>query len=323
MIADMHCDTLGMIRSLQKEGKEAELRGSAHLRVDLQKMKKGGYMLQNFAAFVDMEGCADPHEDALELVRIFEEELSRNRDIIRQARDASEIEANMRDGLMSAMLTLEEGGICQGQLAYLHGFYEYGARMMTLTWNYENELGHPASLSPASEYHPGKPRAYGLTQTGFTFLEEMERLGMIIDVSHLSDDGFFDVYENTKKPFVASHSNARSLCGHSRNLTDEMLRMLGERGGIAGINYCAEFLGEPGTDCRKAIAAHARHMVDMAGQESVGLGSDFDGCCLGDYPQDARNLDDLAWILERGGLDGDVIEGILYKNVLRLYREVL
>lgn len=323
MIADMHCDTLGTIRFLRKEGKAAELRGSDNLCVDLEKMKKGGYALQNFAVFVDMEECADPHEDALELIRIFDEELAKNRDVIRQVRDVSEIEACLRDGFPGAMLTLEEGGVCKGKPEYLHEFYERGARMMTLTWNYENELGRPAALSPASEYRPGAVREYGLTRTGFAFLEEMEHIGMIIDVSHLSDDGFFDVFENTKKPFVASHSNARRLCGHSRNLTDGMLRMLGERGGVAGINFCSEFLGEPGEDCRAAIAAHARHMVDMAGRESVGLGSDFDGCCLGNYPRDARDLDDLAWILERGGLGGAEIEGILYKNVLRLYREVL
>ena len=141
---------------------------------------------------------------------------------------------------MSALLTIEEGGVCLGEIEKLREFYEAGARMLTLTWNYENELGHPAAMQGDhwKNYRANEKRPLGLKERGFEFVAEMERLGMIVDVSHLSDDGFFDLCEHARKPFVASHSNSRAMCGHRRNLTDEMLRMLGDRGGVSGLNFC-------------------------------------------------------------------------------------
>ena len=116
--------------------------------------------------------------------------------------------------------------------------------MLTLTWNYENELGHPAAMQGDhwKNYRANEKRPLGLKERGFEFVAEMERLGMIVDGSHLSDDGFFDLCEHATKPFVASHSNSRAMCGHRRNLTDEMLRMLGDRGGVSGLNFCPGFV---------------------------------------------------------------------------------
>ena len=145
------------------------------------------------------------------------------------------------------MLTVEEGAVCKGSTGKLRHLYRLGVRMLTLTWNYPNELGWPNVKMPpeGSEEAPDftvPDREHGLTETGFAFLSEMERLGMIVDVSHLSDAGFWDVARAAEKPFVASHSNARAVCHHVRNLNDEMIRALAEKGGVTGLNFCPSFL---------------------------------------------------------------------------------
>lgn len=324
MIFDMHCDTLYEIRNQRKKGNDCSLRDSTELCCSLPRLLAGNYTIQNFAVYIDLKEHPDPYENAMELVQIFEEEIKENQELICQVRTAREIEEAHQQKRLAAMLTLEEGGMCCGSLSKLKDFYEKGARMMTLLWNYDNELGHPAALSPQRE-NERQERTHGLTATGLEFLEEMERLGMIIDVSHLSDDGFFDVYEHTKLPFVASHSNARALCGHKRNLNDRMLQLFGERGCVAGLNYYPEFLSEKPEkeECLGRIAQHAVYMMNQGGSGCVGLGSDFDGFSGEGRPEHAAQIEDLIWAFHKAGVSDDRIDGILYGNVLRLYREVL
>ena len=335
-IIDMHCDTLYQIYNAKREGRTFCLRDTASLLVNALKMKAGGYLLQNFAAFVDIKEAKEvlggedaPYRYAKELVRIFKEQIAANSDLIRPAASFAELQANQEAGVASAMLTLEEGGICLGDIEKLREFYQDGARMMTLTWNYENEIGYPAAMQKegSSGYRQGEKRTYGLKETGIQFLSEMETFGMIIDVSHLSDDGFFDVYEHTTKPFVASHSNARALCPHQRNLTDEMLHMLGERGGVSGLNLFPNFLTtdpkHTETPLLEIAAGHIVHMMNAGGSGCVGLGSDFDGFHGESQPKDASAMQDLAWALHKKHVSDDKIDGILYQNVSRVYRELL
>lgn len=318
-LMDMHCDTISRLLELEEAGKPEELReNSGHL--DLEKMKKGGYRSQNFALFVELRRPEDALLTAMKLADLFYRELERNEDTLRLARNVREMEENERAGKMSAFLTIEEGGVCKGSLAALRDFYLLGVRMMTLTWNYENELGFPNTMNEM----PGT----GLKPAGFAFVEEMERLGMIIDVSHLSDQGFYDVYRCTKKPFVASHSNARALCPHSRNLTDDMLRLLGERGGVAGINFATNFL-DPAAVRGKSISriqdmiAHMKHIANTAGIESVGLGTDYDGIGGSVEIADASGMQRLVSGMEQAGFTASEIEKICWRNVERVYREVL
>ena len=233
---------------------------------------------------------------------------------------------------MSAMLTLEEGGICQGNLSYLRDFYRLGARMMTLTWNFQNELGFPNKMGASDGTRP--PRCvpdteHGLTETGIAFLEEMERLGMIIDISHLNDAGIWDVFRHTTKPFVASHSNARALASHPRNLTDEMIRALAERGGVAGINFCASFLrdeehgGDPKHSLCRDMVRHMKHMKSIGGIGCIGLGSDFDGITSIVEMKDCSGMQMLADEMSAQGFTTGEIESVFSGNVLRVYREVL
>lgn len=322
-IADMHCDT---VEKLYHGYGDSLISNDLHLSVE--GMRKGDYLLQNFAVFVDRKETADPTRTALEMISQYRRELGKAAAYLREARSYEEVEENQRRGRMSAVLTLEEGAVLGGRMENLQKFYDLGVRMMTLTWNYENELGAPNLMWDGE----GRPRfqersSRGLTSFGIQAVEEMERLGIIPDVSHLSDGGFLDVAAHTKKPFVASHSNAQAVCNVCRNLTDSMIRTLGERGGVAGINFCEDFL-----TCRterseqtvmEAVVAHIRHMVDAGGIEVCALGSDFDGIEGNRAITGARDMQKLVYALEKAGFLPSQIEKICSGNVLRVYRETL
>ena len=338
-IVDMHCDTISALLKKKRAGEEARLREN-DCHIDLHKMRKGNYLLQSFALFVELGACADAWREVQELFSLYEQEISENNDVIAPARSYEKIERNRAEGKMSALLTVEEGGVCGGNPEKLRALYRQGVRMMTLTWNYPNELGFPnldkrrgerirAAGSRAVLSYLNTPNvADGLTETGIDFLQEMERLGMIVDVSHLSDAGFYDVLAHTKKPFVASHSNARAVCPCVRNLTDDMIRRLAERGGVMGLNFCADFLtqvpaGEKNPGSIAAVVEHARHIASAGGVECLGLGGDFDGIDTHAELPGADRMERLADALKKGGFSEGQLDKILGGNVLRLYREVL
>ncbi len=328
-VVDMHCDTISEIWYGCLENTKITLKKN-DLHIDLEKMKKGDYLLQNFAMFVNLASKKDPLQSVIDLIDIFYQEMEQNKDVIGIVKTYAEIEKNHAEGKMSAMLTIEEGGVCKGDVSVLHMLYRLGARMMTLTWNHENELAYP-NYVPGDIEQADSCRSNtvnGLKEQGIVFLEEMERMGMIVDVSHLSDAGFYDVYQYTHKPFVASHSNARALCGHCRNLTDDMVRKLAERGGVTGLNYCAKFLddaekGEEPKSRVKAMAEQASYLRNIGGIACIGLGSDFDGIG-GDLEMDnCSKLPLLEAELRKRGFHESEIEAVFYKNVLNLYKELL
>lgn len=343
-VIDMHCDTMAQIyRAQQHQEKQGLL--ANNLCIDLQKMKKGGYLLQNFAMFVDKSEEKDPMVTALGMIDCYYRELQENADWIAPVFSYEDILQNQKNGKMSAMLTLEEGCVVKGRLDLLRIFYRLGVRMIALTWNFENEIGVP-NLTLDADGTPQfrKRNDQGLTEFGIQMIQEMERLGMIVDVSHLSDGGFRDILRYTKKPFVASHSDSAAECNVCRNLTDDMIRALAERGGVMGLNYCYDFLKESqdptslSTDtsfflssdndhakisCIEDMVRHVKHITNVGGIEACGLGSDFDGI---DNPVefgDASGVQQLYGALVKAGFSEDDVDKIFYKNVLRVYREVL
>lgn len=328
-VIDMHCDTISELYERQKKGEQGTLLEN-FLNLDLQKMQKGDYGLQNFALFTHLTKTDRPFEYAMKLVDAFYTEVKAHPDMIGVVTSYEEIERNWKEGRMSALLTIEEGGVCQGSLRFLRNFYRLGVRMMTLTWNFENELAYPNKIiwegPDAGRCEPDTTR--GLTKKGIAFVEEMERLGMIIDISHLNDAGIWDVFQYTTKPFVASHSNARALASHPRNLTDEMIRALGERGGVAGINFAIDFLrnwkeGEQKKSLIEDLVAHMKHMKQIGGIGCVGLGSDFDGIPGELELKTAAEMPLLEDRMRREGFTGSEIEAIFHGNVLRVYKEIL
>jgi len=328
-VADMHCDTIAEIFYALRDGKDCGL-AKNHLHMDLEKMIKGDYLIQNFAMFVSLKKYENPLEHCLELIDVFYHQLEINQDKIALALNYNDIMTNQTAGKLSAMLTIEEGGVTKCSLAQLRNFYRLGVRMLTLTWNYENGIGYPNfQMTEGVKPDFQNPNTInGLTNFGIEFIHEMERLGMIIDVSHLSDAGFYQVLDNTTKPFVASHSNARVKCNHSRNLTDDMIRKLANRGGVLGMNYCPSFLYDvkeekDAVGTIASIVDNIKHITHVGGYECIGLGSDYDGIPIHEELPDASYLPLLAEALSKEGMKQHEIEAIFYKNVLRVYKDVL
>ena len=325
-VVDMHCDTIAELRHKKQRGEAVSLYRN-DLQIDIEKLKKGDYFLQNFALFINLKNEEDPLAAVLELADTFYGVMEENREHIRQVRSFSEIEAARREGRMAGLMTLEEGGFMHGNPALLRIMYALGVRMMTLTWNYENELGYPTFVDDDNR-SGGADTEHGLKEAGYAMLFEMEELGIIPDVSHLSDSGFYDVYAHTTKPFVASHSNARALCKHTRNLTDDMIRKIGERGGVIGLNYCPVFLDDKevygdNESTVRLMAEHARYITDRGGMDVLGLGSDFDGIEGKLEMEDCSKLQLLYEALRHAGFTESETEKIFNGNVLRVYREIL
>lgn len=342
MIIDMHCDTISEIRYRQGKGEECGLREN-ELHIDARRLKESGYLVQCFALYVSLRGCGGIDEqgvlypdrswaDLLELYRVYRQELERNADLLQPVCCAAELEQCRQAGKVAALLTVEEGGVCGGSLKRLEELYDMGVRMMTLTWNFPNELGHPNinGLSPQRGYSSlfQADVEHGLTETGRAFVTRMEELGMLVDVSHLSDRGFWDVIETGTRPFVASHSNARAVCPCVRNLTDEMIRALAERGGVMGLNFCADFLrtvpeGTPNPGRLEDVAAHARHIFQVGGEDCLGLGSDFDGIDTNEALPGAQAMEKLWAAMRQSGFTERQLDKIFYANVLRVFEDYL
>ncbi len=331
-IADMHCDTIGELLRKEREGSDVSLRHN-DLHLDLERMAGAGYVIQNFALFVPISKVEDPWQELLSMEKLYREELCKNSDLIVPVTSYEELEQNCAGGKMSAMLTVEDGGVCAGSPERLEALYAMGVRMVTLTWNHSNELGISAAdaarggcSSGDTHGRPGDGTASicdrnGLTKRGHEFVRRMEELGMIVDVSHLSDAGVWDLLDFAQTPFVASHSDARAVHNHFRNLPDELIRRIGQKGGCIGLNFYTDFLGDEGS--MAAACAHAKQIVNVGGEAVLGLGSDFDGIDTNPWIPGVQSMEKLWCALHRAGFTQRQLEKIFCENVLRLYREIL
>ena len=308
-LIDMHCDTI--LRCIDSNG-EVKL-GKNNLCIDIQKLRKAGSLAQFFAMYVDLDKDAEPMDRCLDMIDNFYNEIEENSVDIAFAGSIKDLKRNRSEGKISAFLTVEEGGVIEGKLQNLRILYRLGVRLITLTWGYPNCIGY----SNFQWEHKDK----GLTSFGEEVVAEMNRLGMLIDVSHLSDQGFYDVVRLSKKPFVASHSNARSVTDHYRNLSDDMLRKLAEKGGVTGLNLEPVFLGDDGSV--EAMVRHINHMRSTAGVEVIAIGTDFDGTSHLTAIKDTGSIGILFGALEKAGFSAGDIDKIMYKNVERVIRDVL
>jgi len=321
-IVDFHCDTISQLYDIRESGESINLKQN-RLHLDIEKMKKGDYMLQVFASYVDLGSNNKPLESCLSYIDLLYDEVEKNKEHIGIVYNYEDILTNIKKNKMSALLSIEEGGVCKGNLSLLRNFYRLGVRMMTLTWNYENELAYPNGYF----YNEEKNEKKGLKEKGFEFINEMERLGIIIDVSHLSDDGIYDVYNNTSKPFIASHSNAREICSHQRNLTDDMIKKIGERGGLIGVNFYSSFLNNnyKSSDTSKIedIINHIKYISNTGGIDCVGIGSDFDGIDCSLEFENSSKMQLIYGEMKKSGFREEDIEKVFYKNAIRLFKELL
>lgn len=307
---DFHCDTL--MRAWELQASDISVLPDA--MVDLARLEKSGCMAQFFSIFM-MPQPVEPDSDddgyIDHLLRIFRNSLGGK---LALARNMQEYQANRAAGKISGFLTLEDGRAVDGSMEKLERFYERGIRLITLTWNYVNCFGSPNSFDPMV-------MAQGLSPFGKDAVRRMQELGMLVDVSHLSDGGFWDVADLARVPFVASHSNCRALNPHARSMTDEMIRTLADRGGIMGINFSPLFLREdihdPGSRIEDMVR-HLRHMVQVGGIECAAVGSDLDGI---EGELEIGSVDKMQLLfraMEQAGFHEREIEQIAWKNAERV-----
>jgi len=309
-IIDLHCDTMmHLIDQPQLKLKKN------NLSVDIHKLKAGNGLAQFFALYIDLAEHPNALQRCLSMLDVFYQQIEANSADIALARNYQEMRVLQQAGKISAFLTIEEGGVLQGHLENLRNFYRLGVRLMTLTWNYPNEIGYPNCEK--------RYQIQGLTEFGQQVVHEMNSLGMIIDVSHLSDQGFYDVAHLSSKPFVASHSNARTVRDHGRNLTDEMIVLLARKGGVMGINFSGNFLGGSAISKVEDMAAHIKHIYQVGGIDVLALGTDFDGI---EYTLEIANMAEIHKLFEalsKNGFTANQIEKIAYKNALRVIQDCL
>lgn len=334
-VADMHCDTIGEIYENRLLGNYYNLKEN-NFHIDTSKLSTGEYLLQNFAMFIDIKKHKNPYKTLQEMISVYYDEIGANSDIISPVYSYEDICKCEKQNKIGALLTIEDAGALEGSLENLKTVYDQGVRLITLTWNHENGVGFPnfkLNIN-AGGNNIEKPNLtipnteFGLTPFGIELVREMESLGIIVDVSHLSDAGFYDVLKYSKKPFVASHSNARSVTNVVRNLTDDMIRKLADKGGVTGINFCSDFvkptpyIGSTFTYIDDLVK-HIKHIKKVGGIDVLALGTDFDGIKSTLEIKDASKIQLLAEALLKNGFTLDDVEKIFYKNIMRVYKELL
>jgi len=247
------------------------------------------------------------------MVDALDRECEANKGIVKVRSYDEIIEAN-RTGNVAALLSIEGAEPLMGDLGVLRIFYKLGVRMLSFTWNWRTPFADGLSAKRAESK---------LTDLGIKALLEVERLGIVFDVSHLSDSCFWDVVDVKRGPFIASHSNCRVVCDHQRNLTDDMIKALADHGGVMGMNFAPAFVDKKKATVERLVD-HIDHIVDLVGIDHVGLGSDFDG--IGSTPEgleDVTKMPNITRELVRRGYTDEDIEKVLGGNHLRVFEEVL
>ena len=318
---DFHCDTL----SVAARNGEEDIFSLPEQKIDIGRLHAANVMAQFFAIFFpeyndEFVRKYGSNEDYFTMCyKLFRNSMEKHPDLIRQAGCAGDILSNHEKGIVSAFLTLEDGRIIDGKMENFQKYYNMGIRLITLTWNYENCFGYPNSDN-------SEEMKKGLKPFGIEAVSEMNRLGILIDVSHLSDGGFYDVARYSRKPFIASHSNCRALSPHQRNLTDDMIRVLAEHGGVAGLNFAGDFLNEDTDDIHSRVermAAHISYLTDLGGEDIAAIGTDFDGINSILEIKGPENMDVLFDALKKAGFTERQIDKIAFGNAQRIINEVL
>lgn len=306
---DLHCDTASRLLY-----EDLKLRESI-CKVDIKKLIKAKAKAQVFAHFIELDRVENPYNEFLKMYNNFVSEIEENKDKIEIVRNINELEKVNDLGKIGVFLSVEEGEVLEGKVERVKDLYNMGVRFITLTWNFKNSIGYPNV-----EY---KYKNYGLTKKGKEIVYEMEKVGIIPDCSHLSDRGFYDLIDICKKPFVATHSNSREVTNHSRNLTDDMIIKLSEKGGVMGLNFCAPFLGIEKISSINAMMSHIKHIRNIGGIDVLALGTDYDGI---ENEVEIRNIGEIGSlrdVLVKEGFTNSEIDKIFYGNVKRVLKEWL
>lgn len=313
-ICDCHCDTLTELYN-----KNASLyKNEQHFDIKRQIALGGG--LQFCAIYVPTEVFR--YQGGLRytlcLLDKYNQEIKKlheNGIDVLQVRTAEDA-GNVLQHKAATLLAIEEGGAIDGSLEALRCLYELGVRAMTLTWSNRNDIADGINEEATGS---------GLTLFGKQVVAEMNRLGMLVDVSHISTAGFWSVIETSTKPIIATHSNAKSLCSHPRNLNDEQIKALAQNGGLAGITFAGQFLEEDWHNaCIESVYKHIDYMLNLIGNDDhIGFGSDFDG--ISHPPYNIQGVQDYKPLIEYLSkyYSDETINKITHQNVINLLQKVL
>ncbi len=308
-VFDLHCDTANELIGLG--GVECSDLRKNNVHIDLDRAAKLPGYAQCFACFTTYTSSSSPVDLFEKKLAAILYEIDRNADILRLAFSADEINDNMQQGIMSAILTIEGtvGFGCDPQL--LSDLYKIGFRISSLGWNEKNDL-------TGSHITGG-----GLSDRGREYVREAQRLGMLIDVSHISDEGFWDIVQMTEAPIIATHSNSRDMWYHSRNITDDMFCEICKTGGVVGINLFPDFLANDATI--DTVCDHIFHFLELdPSGKHISLGGDLDGIeklpigmsGIQDYPH-------LSTRLSQRGLDDAMIYNIFWANAIGVMKRAV
>ena len=309
-VFDFHCDTALMLLGDDLNQAGSLRKNNGH--IDLERAVKLGGYAQCFACFTTdipelLHGISPIVLFERELATI-QREVDKNSDLISIAYSVDEIEENRANGKMSAILTLEGTAGIDYNPALLEDLWAIGFRVTSLGWNERNPL-------TGSNVTGG-----GLTDLGREYVKEAQRLGMRVDVSHISDEGFWDILKITDAPIIATHSNSRAVHNHSRNLTDDMFRAIRETGGVAGYNACRDFTGEnPNLD---TVCDHILHFMELDPDgKHIALGGDLDGVeAMPDGFEGVQSYPALARKLLDRGLTEENVMDIFWNNAIRVMK---
>lgn len=313
-ICDCHCDTLTELYNKNASLYENE----QHFDIKRQIALGGG--LQFCAIYVPTEvfRYQGGMRYTLCLLDKYNQEIKKlheNGIDVLQVRTAEDA-GNVLKHKAATLLAIEEGGAIDGSLEALRCLYELGVRAMTLTWSNRNDIADGINEEATGS---------GLTLFGKQVVAEMNRLGILVDVSHISTAGFWSVIETSTKPIIATHSNAKSLCSHPRNLNDEQIKALAQNGGLAGITFAGQFLEEDWRNaCIESVYKHIDYMLNLIGNDDhIGFGSDFDG--ISHPPYNIQGVQDYKPLIEYLSkyYSDETINKITHQNVINLLQKVL
>lgn len=303
---DGHCDTLFYLTR-----KPQEQLSTSHGQWSLEKIGCFGPMAQFFALYWD---SALPFYKMMvkREYKVFQQECKRNAGRMTHCRTAAEAEKAFKENKVAAFLSMEGAELMGCSLDSLQKAYNMGVRAVNPTWNHANAL---------SGSHMEEPTR-GLSDLGKQYVTKMQELGMLVDVSHLSDPGFWDVIGLAKKPIIATHSDSRAVCPHTRNLTDEQFTALMQNQGVTGLNAYTRFLGE-GEVTEETLIAHLEHFLSMGGEKNVALGGDWDGC--DSLPKGYSGVWSWASLYEsllKLNYPEKVVKDLFYGNMMRVVKKV-
>lgn len=316
IVLDSHNDTMLSVIDHDTGLPKIDIGKDTNLQLDLQKAKKGGLDIGYFAAFSSRkESYEKANSSILALINALYWTRDHNKNRLEIGTTVEEIKEILSTGKIVAVPAIE-GAYSLGEynaIELLNQYYDLGVRVIAYVWNQENALGSGIE----------GPDNMGLTQLGYQVTDEMNRLGMIIDVSHMNERTFWDVVKYSKAPIIASHSCSSKLCPHVRNLTDEQIIALAENNGLVNINYWWELLGRPKEEVNvKNLVDHIDYIVKLVGIDYVGLGSDFDGASMPVDIQTARDIPKITLELLKRNYTEEDIRKILGLNNLRVMAEV-